>query len=124
MILLRAAGLIDRAPLEPEQDALEDEAMEVLLDTAIRFHMSGLTSLREYLSLSETEIGALILAKRKVQAEFASQIGYASQGLEQAARVSAPADGGRSIDKLSLARAVAEAAVKCRNRVVPPVRAG
>lgn len=103
MNLLRATGI-----LVPPTDAdMAGAPWERLVAEAVAFRRGGgVVSLRDWAELQSCEREALVEAYRVVMSEQAAAIGYATLGVDAAAAVAAPADGGEAQKDLAMSRAL------------------
>lgn len=104
MNLLRATGML----AAPSDTDLAGVAWDRLVEEATAFRRAGgVVSLRDWAELERCERAALIEAYRVVESERAAAIGFASQGVDAAASVAAPADGGDAQKGIAMDRALA-----------------
>jgi hypothetical protein len=102
MNLLRAAGLVEAAPVA----SVPDVVRPALVDEAIRFLRVGTLSLAEWGDLEPVEKAAFTEAAETVLAERAAAHGFASVSEMHARAVASKSDGGASLKDALLARAV------------------
>lgn len=103
MNLLQATGMVR----PPTSDDLEGAAWERLVAEAVAFRRGGgVVSLADWRDLEQCEREALVEAYRVVESERAAAIGYATMGIDAAAAVAAPADGGEAQKGLAMDRAL------------------
>ena len=119
MMLLRATGML-AAPPDAEVTG-NPAAWGRLVEEAIAFRRAGgILTLADWAGLSGAEKGALVEAYRVVESERAAAIGIATLGLDAAAAVAAPSDGGQAEGDLAMERALA-AVVRAAQRGSVPV---
>ncbi len=111
MRLYLAAKILDTDAIA-EEIGKETATQGALMHEAEMFLRSGMSSLAEYTELDGLEKAAMVQANDKIRREMAVFIAQASQGIDGAAEVLEPADGGATSRTLKLGRAVATAAHK------------
>ena len=120
MNLLRAAGLVESAPLDLAEKS--PEAFARMVSEAVDFlRAGGVVSLRDWCELSEPERGAMVEAGNVVATERAVAVGLASQSPQAAATVAKAVDGGETLRNMTLAQMTAHVAAKVPTE--PSVRA-
>jgi len=103
MNLLLATGMVQA----PTAEDLEGAAWDRLVAEAIAFRRAGgVVSLGDWHGLDRCERDALVEAYRVVESERAAAIGYATMGIDAAAAVAAPTDGGEAQKGLAMDRAL------------------
>ena len=116
MNLLRATGILST----PTDAEMAGAPWERLVAEAVAFRRAGgVVSLRDWAELQSCEREALVEAYRVVESERAAAIGYATQGIDQAAAVAAPADGGEAGKDLAMGRALRAVVARTQAGSVP-----